>query len=129
MPDGVERLKYAWHKATVPERVAFLKEVYGPGGGDQVIDIRAGVGGETLEPFVLLQWEDRAFQLSPEHAREHALKILDASEAAVHDAFLVRWVLEVVGSDRERAFALIQDLRAWRQRRAELPEDPEGMTG
>jgi hypothetical protein len=126
--DGLERLRYAWEKASIPERAAFLREVQGRAHGS-MLEIYSQVGGESLEPFVLLQWQDRTCTLSPEDAREHALKIVDCAEAAVHDAFLVRWLLEVVGSERTQAFGLLQELRAWRQRRAEMPEDPEGLTG
>ncbi len=51
------------------------------------------------------------------------------AESATQDAFLLRYLESRVGTDRQGAMTVMVEMRAWRQRRAELPEDPEGRTG
>jgi hypothetical protein len=47
----------------------------------------------------------------------------------MHDAFLRRFLGEKLDADRRRAMRGIMEMRAWRQRRNRLPEDPEGHPG
>ena len=51
------------------------------------------------------------------------------ASAAEADAFLMSFVQGRVGTSGEQAASILVEFRAWRQRRAELPEDHEGRTG
>jgi hypothetical protein len=68
------------------------------------------------EPFIqLILGEKVIAQQSVQQAREHALAILEAAEAAEQDAFLVHWVKKVIGGNEAAAAGLLQDFRAWRR--------------
>jgi hypothetical protein len=126
----VERLRYGWDKASVEARVLWMKELYRQSAEDsQGLFVQALVGGERGEPMVELRWDDKLLQWTPEQAVEHALQLIACAEAALHDAFLLHYLESRVGVDRERGLLVLLEMRAWRQRRAELPEDPEGVTG
>jgi hypothetical protein len=54
----------------------------------------SGVNPEGV-PFVVIRPEvGQGWQLSPQEAREFALVILGAAEAALHDAAFVKWLQE-----------------------------------
>jgi hypothetical protein len=130
MPDRLARLRYAWEKATVEERKAFLQEIYQRSAeGSGVVEVQSAVGGTRLEPFVELRWDDKLLQWAPETAIQHAVGVIEAAEGALHDAFFARFIEERIGGTREQAMQVLLEMRAWRQRRAELPEDPAGVTG
>ena len=130
MADGLERLTDAWDKATVEARVAFLRGLYERSAeGSGAVEVQALVGGARGEPMIELRWDDKILQWSPADAQQHAMQVLGAAEAAVHDAWVVAFLQERLGGTREQARMMLLELRAWRQRRAGLPEDPEGVTG
>jgi hypothetical protein len=67
------------------------------------------------EPFVQLILGDKLVaQQSVQQAREHAMAVLEAAEAAEQDAFLVDWVKRV-GADERAAAGLLQDFRNYRR--------------
>lgn len=72
------------------------------------IHIESGVSGRTEEPMVTLTWGAEGAQLTVAEARQHALRILEAAEAAESDALLWRWLRDVVHVDdpAQRAQAL-----------------------
>jgi len=130
MAEGLERLHDAWDKASVEARVAFLKGIYQRSAeGSGVLEVQALVGGERGEPMVELRWDDKILQWSPETAIQHAVGVIEAAEGALHDAFFVGFVERRIGGTREQAMQMLLEMRAWRQRRAELPENPTGPTG
>jgi hypothetical protein len=114
----------------VEARVTFMRELYGRSAeGADVVEVQALIGWATGEPLVELRWHDQILQWSPEAAIAHALGLVEAAEAARHDAWFAQFVQQRIGATREHVMQMLLDMRAWRQRRAELPEDPEGVTG
>jgi len=128
--DGLERLNYAWGRADIEARSAFLRGLYNRSAeGNQVLEVQALVGSARGEPMVELRWEDKILQWDPEQAIEHGVGCIEAAEAALHDAWFASFIKQRVGLGIEEVGAMLLELRAWRQRRNELPEDPEGVTG
>lgn len=78
------------------------------------------------EPFIQLILGEKAItQLSVEQAREHALAILEAAEAAEQDAFLVHWVKEYIGAGESAAAGLLMEFRNWRREQTGKRSGPE----
>jgi hypothetical protein len=50
----------------------------------------SGVSGRTGEPFVHIRWGDESGQLDVDVAREHALHMLEVTNAAEFDAAFIR---------------------------------------
>lgn len=68
------------------------------------------------EPFIqLIIGEKVIAQQSVQQAREHALAILEAAEAAEQDAFLVHWAKTKIGVNESAAAGLLQDFRNFRR--------------
>lgn len=88
----------------------------------------AGVSEATGEPFVLTRAEGDTVtlvgQLPPDEVRRLAFGLLEAAEAAVHDAALLRF-LTANGSDLENAAHLIGALREYRAELDPDAHDPE----
>ncbi len=77
--------------------------------------ITSGYGAETREPFVQLNFNDLAVaKMSPENARDLAVLLLRASDAAYSDAFLVEFVKEKLGGDDSMAGVILLEFRKWR---------------
>lgn len=73
------------------------------------------VSSKTLEPRVQIEIGECKTQCSAEKAREIALMILEASEAATSDAFLIRFLMEKIGAPLDGAMGvLLQEFRAFR---------------
>jgi len=88
-----------------------------------LITTASGYGANTKQPFVdLLIGDRKPLQLSPDEAREIALRLVEATESAEQDAFLVEWGTESFGGDQRAAAALLLEFRKWREaRRKETP--------
>ena len=71
--------------------------------------------GEPCSQLIL--GEKVIAQQSVAQAREHALAVLEACEAAEQDAFLVHWVKTRMGGTEAMAAGLLQDFRAYRRER------------
>jgi hypothetical protein len=131
--ESLQRLRQAWKYATGEAREAFgrelVRELFGPTHEGSLIVAQAMVSASTGEPMVMLTWGSQAGQVTPEEARQHALIVLEAAASAETDSFLFNFLVNRIQTDQDRAGQLLMDFRAWRQRRAELPEDPEGFTG
>lgn len=86
----------------------------------------AGVSESTGEPFILTRAEGDTVtlvgQLAPDEVRRLALTMLEAAEAAVHDAALLRF-LTSNGSTLEAAAHLIGALREYRATLDPHPDD------
>ena len=73
------------------------------------------VSSKTLEPRVQIELGDIKTQLSASKAHEIALMILTASEAAVSDAFLVKFMVDKTGAPVDGAMGIIlNDFREFR---------------
>ena len=62
----------------------------------------------------------RTVQLSIDEARDLAMNILQAAESAIQDAFIVEFMSEILGDDRQAAAVLV----AFRERRHDRQDDP-----
>jgi hypothetical protein len=68
------------------------------------------------EPFIQLILGDKIIaQQSVEQAREHALAILEAAEAAEQDAFLVHFAKTEIGVGENEAAKLLMSFRDFRR--------------
>lgn len=84
------------------------------------------IGMETLvsaftgEPFVkiTLDFGDRSSkavaQMTADEARQHGLHMIEAAEAAVHDAAMAQWLQKRLDADPEHAAAMVADIREYR---------------
>ena len=78
------------------------------------IDIESGVGAESHLGYVQLRWGEMGGQLTTREARDHALKILQAADAADHDAVVMRWLMTRLSMPLEAAGVVIKELRTAR---------------
>ncbi len=69
---------------------------------------------EKGKGFVGILWGDNVAQLTPNEAREHALKIIEAASVAEQDDITMKWLQQRVGVDDMDAARMLQDLRAIR---------------
>jgi hypothetical protein len=75
------------------------------------IRVTSGVSAFTGQGFVDLRWGAQAGQLSPEEARQHALAVLGAAEAAELDALVYAELTSAVGVNDGAAAAFLLRLR------------------
>ena len=78
------------------------------------IDVESGVGADSRLGYVHLRWGPMSGQLTTREARAHALSILEAADAAEHDAVVLRWLMDTLEMDVARAAHVIADLRRLR---------------
>jgi hypothetical protein len=82
------------------------------------LDHQSGVNREG-EPFIQLINGDKLIgQMSPEDARDHALAMIEAAEAAEQDAFLIWFVKTQLKGDEKMAVSLLGEFRQWREKRS-----------
>lgn len=72
------------------------------------------------EPFIQLilskpTGDEIISQMSPQQARDHALAMIEAAEAAEQDAFMVWFVKNQIGGDDHMAGRVLVDFRHWRE--------------
>lgn len=93
-------------------------------GEASAVEMESGVSLFTGEPFVAVRTlgtldNGRAVtlagQLSPTELREHAMRMLEAAEAAVQDAALLRFLDDKLGLDKAAGGRIIADLREFRR--------------
>lgn len=76
----------------------------------------SGVSATTGQPFVNIRVEgDSSGQLTPTEARELALTILGAAEAAITDAALMTWLEEKFGMTLAQRAQIMADYRVARR--------------
>ncbi len=92
---------------------------------DEMIVVASGYGYKSREPFVEVRFRDERSQMSPETAQTIGANMIEAAEAALSDAFLVEFMVEVVGVEHQAA-QLLGEFRIWRgKRRDKLEGDTE----
>jgi hypothetical protein len=82
--------------------------------GEDFIAIHSGVGGPRRNGFVHLAWASLRAQFTPAQARAHALRVLEAAEAAESDAAVLKLLEVKIGLDTPRSLGIIADLRNFR---------------
>jgi hypothetical protein len=81
----------------------------------------SSVHADDRAPWVHLQWADKKGMLTPDEARQFALSVLEAAEAAEHDSLLVGFLTKDIGSDFATAIAVLHDFRQRRERKPRRP--------
>lgn len=79
------------------------------------IGIFSGVSAFSGQGYVQITWGAESGQLTPAEARMHALAVLEAAEAAEHDALVVAELTEGMGVEQQSALAFLVNLRGRRQ--------------
>jgi hypothetical protein len=88
-----------------------------------VLSVSSGYGQNTKQPFVTIalaspvETANPAVQLLTSQAREIAMQILEAADAAESDGFVVGWLTDVADLSEAQAAALLQEFRAYRDAR------------
>lgn len=79
--------------------------------------VSSGYGGNTRKPFVMIEADeiDQPIQLSPAEARDLAVNLLQAAEAAEGDAFIVEFTTRQLKSDVQHARVLLLEFRKFRE--------------
>jgi hypothetical protein len=72
------------------------------------------VSQKDQQGYVEIEYKGEKIQLSVAEAREHALYILEACEAAEMDAILLQFLQHDMGLEVEKAIAIIQSIRQYR---------------
>lgn len=92
----------------------------------EMIFITSIVSGRTYEPLIQIEWNGQAGQLDLDDARQHALGILEACEAAESDAFVFKWLTrDIIGTaqdDADNFRQIIDEFKAFREARKALPK-------
>ena len=81
--------------------------------------IETMVASRTGEPYVVLRWYDHSTELTPKEARDHALAVLAAADAAESDAFFVDFLKKTGGMELQEIGVMLQALRRYRDEREE----------
>lgn len=82
----------------------------------QSIEVQSGVSVFTHEPYVQLRWGAESGQLTPAEAREHALGVLRAADAAEFDATVWAEMTETIGLEPESVVRFLAGIRERGQR-------------
>lgn len=92
----------------------------------EMIFITSIVSGRTYEPLIQMEWGNEAGQLDLDEARQHALGILEACEAAESDAFVFKWLTrDIIGTNEDEAEnfrRIIAEFKEFREARKALPK-------
>lgn len=75
------------------------------------------ISNRTKEGLVNIRWGNMSAQLSVKEARDHAIGILEAAEAATTDALLYDYFLNKLHSSPEMFAGFLADFRAAREAR------------
>jgi hypothetical protein len=82
--------------------------------GDVELVITSGYGADNQKPFVQLAYGGAVLQLSPEQARQQAMYLFEAAEAAKTDALFYEFVQSNMALDTQTAGRLLVAMRAYR---------------
>lgn len=80
---------------------------------DEIL-VKSLVGYHSGEPLVEFEWGEKKGQLTSTEARAHALKILEAADAAESDLFLWEFATSTIGATTGGAAKLIDQFRQFR---------------
>ncbi len=92
---------------------------------EDVIWVDSMISHRTQEPIVNLSWGDRNLQLSIAQARDLAMNVLEASEAAQSDAVMLRFVDHIGGDslNEGQKGKILHDFRRFRAGKVEGETD------
>lgn len=112
-----DALEPAEHAAWSAVGMAVLAQLTAPGNQRGQIAVASLISARSGEPMVDLRIAISPLQIAPGKAREIALLLLEAADAAESDAALNEFAKESMGLEDAQAAALIVHLRAQRERR------------
>ena len=69
------------------------------------------IGKDSNQALMQMEWGEQAAQLTPLQARQHALAILEAADAASTETVIMDWLQNTVGMDAEHAMGAMATLR------------------
>lgn len=93
-----------------------------------IISVSSGFGRNTKEPFVVIgmanptESANPAVQIVADRAREIAMQILEAADAAESDGFIVGWLSGTADLSEGQVGALLADFRSYREQRRKTGE-------
>jgi hypothetical protein len=82
--------------------------------------VSSGYGGNTREPFVEIKMDypkDHPLQIHPDEARQLAMNLLEAAEAADTDSFLFEFVSKDLNTGDKAAAGILMEYRKFRDER------------
>ena len=83
--------------------------------GDPVVRVSSAFGLNTRRPY-LIEGADWMTLMSPDNARELAMNLLEAAEAAESDGFMVHFMKNAMEIDDDGAFAsVLSEFRKYRE--------------
>lgn len=84
---------------------------------DTQVWVKTMYGAKSKQALVTLQWGDRTpFQFPPTKAREIAMMLLEAAEAAEQDGFVVEFFKDKIGVGEEEVAVILNEFRVWRDK-------------
>lgn len=84
---------------------------------DHILWHQSGVN-KNGEPFVQLFQDDKIIcQFTPEQARDSAKNLLEATEAAEQDAFLLEFFGKKLRMPMDEVYGIVVEYRQWREAR------------
>ena len=81
------------------------------------------VSNEDHQAYVRFLWGEEKGKLTPKEARDFALTILEAADAAESDAFIVNFMTEQVKADAVAAVKILREFREFREAARNKPEE------
>lgn len=84
-------------------------------GKDNRIDIGSMVSQRDLKPYIEIRWGLMHAQLPLKDARDHALHILEACNAAETDAFIVHFLSRILKFPLEKCAVVLDEFRKFRE--------------
>jgi len=81
------------------------------------IKITSLVGYATGKALINLEWGTEQGQLTSDEARAHALRVMEAAEAADQDLFFVTFLNERIGLDMPQCVQVLREFRVSREKR------------
>lgn len=80
-----------------------------------MVHVASAYGARTRESFVTLRVKEEFVNLTPAEAREIALNLIQATEAAMGDALIMRFAERNLGADDMQAAQLLVMFRKLRE--------------
>lgn len=103
--------------AAVLKAVTFIR----PSAEEQIV-VSSGFGGNTQRPYVTLTTTNPMIQMGVSTARQIALQILEAAEAATSDGVIIQFGKDQMDLDERAAGQLLSVFRAFREKASEQEE-------
>lgn len=91
--------------------------------GEEHISIHSGIGATNFKGFVHVAWAGLRAQFTPPQARVHAMRLLEAADAAESDQAVFHLLRKRVKLDAVQAAAVVGDLRHFRDTKELYEED------